>query len=251
MCSSDLDSLALLEVLVEFHEAAEHLPRTRELQDRIAVLSRRVPPGIKRQAADLEKNGQFTAACELYLQLQRTDSAAFYSELETFYQTFERCNRRRDFLAATATADRDILLENARLLISAAAEVFDAEGWQPEVEHTLKTLLSAPETRRLALAAALPRTALASRDLVTAALTAELSALSGVELDSVTRMEATMAELLQLCQSSAGEQLLLTVHQHLSQPSIKTAPELALLAFVCVRLGKSDDLPAQIGRAHV
>ncbi len=244
MLENSPDSLALLEVLLEFHEAAEHLPRTRELQDRIAVLSRRVPPGIKRQAADLEKNGQFSAACDLYLQLQRTDSAAFYSELETFYQTFERCNRRRDFLAATAAADRDILLENARLLISAAARVFDTEGWQPEVEHTLKTLLSAPETRRLALAAALQRTALASRDLVTAALTAELTALPGVEMDSATRMEATMAELLQLCQSSAGEQFLRTVHQHLSQPSIKTAPELALLAFVCVRLGKSGDLPA-------
>ena len=237
------DALPLMEVLAEFHEAAEHFSRLTELQDRMATLSRRVPPGLRRQAAELEKSGQFTEACDLYLQLQKSDSAAFYSELETFYQTFERCQRQRDFLAAVTGITRDQQIEHARLLTTAAMAVVDHQGLVPEAERTLGALLNIPETRRLALASAVSRPSLTGDALIAAAVTAELAALAGGDGDSVTKTEAAMAEILQICQGPGRESLLETVSLQLSADSVRAAPQLAVLAFVCILQEDYERLP--------
>ena len=243
MLENSPDSLPLMEVLVEFHEVAEQWPRVTELQDRMAVLSRRVPPGLRRQAAELEKAGQFTAACDLYLQLQKSDATAFYTELETFYQAFERCQRRRDFLAAVSGADHDTLIEHARLLTTAAIAVFDSDGLVPEAEQALSALLAIPDTRRLALAAALSRSGLSDQPPVMAAFAEELQALVRTDAASAAMTEAATAEILRILQSSGHSKLLESALQQLSAPSVRSTPGLAVLAFACMLAGQHEQLP--------
>jgi tetratricopeptide (TPR) repeat protein len=242
------DALPLMEVLAEFHEAAEHWNRVTELQDRMAVLSRRVPPGLRRQASELEKSGQLAVACDLYLQLQKSDSAAFYSELETFYQTFERCQRQRDFLAAVTGIDNDQRIEHARLLTTAAMAVIDRDGLVPEVEQTMSALLNIPEIRRLTLAAAVSRPTLVTHPLVATALTAELTALAGGDGDSVAKTEAAMAEILQICQGPNRVSLLESALVQLSTEAVRAAPQLAVLAFISMRQERYEQLPQLASR---
>ncbi|MFN9047770.1 MAG: tetratricopeptide repeat protein [Planctomyces sp.] len=244
MLENSPDSLPLMEVLVEFHEAAEQWSRVQELQDRMAVLSRSVPPGLRRQAAELEKSGQFSAACDLYLQLQKSDATAFYSDLETFYQAFERCQRRREFLVAVLNADRDIQIEHARLLTTAVTAVIDSDGLVPEAEQTLTALLAIPETRRLALAAALSRSGLADQPSVMAAFAAELETLVRTDAASAALTEAATAEILQLCEGKGRSKLLESAIQQLSATSVRSTPGLSVLAFVCMLAGQHERLPA-------
>ena len=60
-------SVDLLEILAEFHEAAEQWDLLAAKRDRIALLSKKASPGLKARAVELERSGDVSGACDIYL----------------------------------------------------------------------------------------------------------------------------------------------------------------------------------------
>ncbi len=75
MLEASPESLDLLEILCEFHEAAEQFPQLAEKRDRIALLSKKAPPSLKAKAVALENGGDVSGACDIYLQILKDDPA--------------------------------------------------------------------------------------------------------------------------------------------------------------------------------
>jgi hypothetical protein len=198
MLAASPDSIALLEILAEFHEAAEQWELLNAKRDRIAVLSNRVPPGLKKQAAALETAGKTSEACDLYLQFLKEDPLAFEQEIETIYQAFERANRRADFLDAVLRADASCWRDHSRLLLNVLADV-SASGKAPEVvAAALSTLLKQADTRRTAIATVLARPGLASEATVLPAILDELTALHQADAWNPAERRVILDEVLRI-----------------------------------------------------
>lgn len=192
------NSPALLEILAEFHEAAEQWELLAQKRDRIAVLTNRVPPGLKKQAATLESNGNVSAACDLYLQILKEDPAAFEQEIETFYQAFERADRRADFLTSVMRANESCWRDHSRLIINAMADIAST-GKHPEVvSSALRMLLGQADTRRTAIASVLTRPEIASEDFLLPAIGEELAQLRTLTDANPAERRVVTGEVLQI-----------------------------------------------------
>ena len=198
MLAASPDSMALLEILAEFHEAAEQWELLNAKRDRIAVLSNRVPPGLKKQAAALETAGKTSEACDLYLQFLKEDPLAFEQEIETIYQAFERANRRADFLDAVLRAEPSCWRDHSRLLLNVLADV-STSGQAPEVvAAALSTLLQNVDTRRTAIATVLARPGLATESTVLPAILDELTALHQADRWNPAERRVILDEVLRI-----------------------------------------------------
>ncbi len=192
------NSLALLEILAEFHEAAEQWEPLAQKRDRIAVLSNRVPPGLKKQAATLESDGKVSAACDLYLQILKEDPAAFEQEIETFYQAFERADRRADFLVSVMQANESCWRDHSRLIINVIADVA-ASGKHPDaVTSSLSMLLGQNETRRTAIASVMARPQIATEESLLPAIGEELTQLRTLSDANPAERRVVTGEVLQI-----------------------------------------------------
>lgn len=157
MLAASPNSIDLLEILCEFHDAAEQWDRLVEKRDRIALLSNRAPPSLKAKAVALENSGDVSGACDIYLQILKDDPAAFESEMETYVQAFERAKRHADFLSAVLNQKNSYWSAHGQLLINVVASL-QGLGTHPEVvKDTVARLLNNDATRRMAIAAFLAR----------------------------------------------------------------------------------------------
>lgn len=157
MLQASPESLDLLEILCEFHEAAEQFPQLAEKRDRIALLSSKAPPSLKAKAVALENSGDVSGACDIYLQILKDDPEAFAEEMETYVQAFERAKRHADFLTAVLNLDEDLWSGNAGLLVNIIAELARAKTDDAVVQKSIESMLANEETRRLAIGGFLAR----------------------------------------------------------------------------------------------
>ena len=178
MLAASPDSVDLLEILAEFHESAEQWDLLAAKRDRIALLSKKAPPTLRVKATELERSGDVSGACDIYLRILKDTPEAFSDEIETYVQAFERAKRHADFLTAVLAADKRYWASHAGLLINVVAGLNDANTNPDVVQNTIQTLLSDEKTRRLALGGFLAREFPEEQFLP--ALQTELSALNAM-----------------------------------------------------------------------
>jgi tetratricopeptide (TPR) repeat protein len=181
MLEASPESLDLLEILCEFHEAAEQFPQLAEKRDRIALLSKKAPPSLKAKAVALENSGDVSGACDIYLQILKDDPEAFAEEMETYVQAFERAKRRADFLTAVLSLDEDLWSGNAALLINVTADLARAKSHDDVVKRSVEAMLANEETRRLAIGGFLARPDVIAEEKLLPAIQEELTSESAFE----------------------------------------------------------------------
>ncbi len=131
-------SVELLEILAEFHEAAEQWDLLSAKRDRIALLSKKAPPSLKAKAVELERSGDVSGACDIYLSILKDDPAAFSDEMETYVQAFERAKRQADFLSAVLGLKPEFWNEHAGLIINIITELARA-GTSDDIVHGIRS----------------------------------------------------------------------------------------------------------------
>ena len=174
MLHASPESLDLLEILCEFHEAAEQFPQLAEKRDRIALLSNKTPPSLKAKAVALENSGDVSGACDIYLQILKDDPEAFAEEIETYVQAFERAKRHADFLTAVLNLDAEHWSGNAGLLVNMIAELARAKTNDDVVRKSIETMLANRDTRRLAIGGFLARPDVIAEERLLTAIQDEL-----------------------------------------------------------------------------
>ena len=225
MLEASPESVDLLEILCEFHEAAEQFPQLAEKRDRIALLSKKAPPSLKAKAVALENSGDVSGACDIYLQILKGDPEAFADEMETYVQAFERAKRHADFLTAVLSLDPDLWSGNAALLINIAAELARAKTNDPVVKECVEAMLANENTRRLAIGGFLARPDVVAEETLLPAIQEELT--SEDAFDDLIRCNETFLIL----QGVKQEASLKSLHEFLTsrraagrQPSVSTPP---------------------------
>lgn len=174
MLHASPESLDLLEILCEFHEAAEQFPQLAEKRDRIALLSNKTPPSLKAKAVALENSGDVSGACDIYLQILKDDPEAFAEEIETYVQAFERAKRHADFLTVVLHLDADHWSGNAGLLVNMIAELARAKTNDDVVRKSIEIMLANRDTRRLAIGGFLARPDVIAEERLLTAIQDEL-----------------------------------------------------------------------------
>ena len=157
MLAESPGSVELLEILAEFHDAAEQWDLLSAKRDRIALLTKKAPPSLKAKAADLEKNGDVSGACDIYLTILKDDPAAFSDEMETYVQALERAKRQADVLTAVMNLKSEYWSEHAGLIINIIAEVSRTDSHGEVVKSSIAKLLATQKTRRLTIGGLLAR----------------------------------------------------------------------------------------------
>jgi cytochrome c-type biogenesis protein CcmH/NrfG len=157
MLAAAPESLELLEILAEFHESAEQWDLLAAKRDRIALLSKKAPPSLRARATELERDGDVSGACDIYLKILKESPQAFSDEMETYVQAFERARRHADFLTAVLASDRKYWTSHAGLLINVVSGLKDAKTHDDVVQSSIQILLDSEKTRRLALGGFLVR----------------------------------------------------------------------------------------------
>jgi predicted Zn-dependent protease len=174
MLAAAPDSVELLEVLAEFHEAAEQWDELAAKRDRIALLSKKAPPSLKAKAVALENSGDVSGACDLYLQILRDDPAAFSKEMETYVQAFERAKRHADFLTQVLSQNPDHWADRGQILVNVIASLHTL-GIHPEVvDDSVKRVLKENGTRQQAIFAFLDHLEVCPENLLLPAIESEL-----------------------------------------------------------------------------
>ncbi len=225
MLDASPESVDLLEILCEFHEAAEQFPQLAEKRDRIALLSKKAPPSLKAKAVALENSGDVSGACDIYLQILKDDPEAFADEMETYVQAFERAKRHADFLTGVMRIDPALWSDNAALLINIAAELARAKTNDAVVKECVEAMLANEDTRRLAIGGFLARPDVVAEETLLPAIQAELTSEDACE--DLIRCNETFLILQGVKQQAS----LKSLHEFLTsrraagrQPSVSTPP---------------------------
>ena len=174
MLAESPGSVELLEILAEFHDAAEQWDLLAAKRDRIALLTKKAPPSLKAKAVELEKNGDVSGACDIYLTILKDDPAAFSDEMETYVQAFERAKRQADFLTAVMNLKSEYWSEHAGLIINIIAEVSRTDSNGEVVTSSIAKLLATQKTRRLTIGGLLARPDVTHEDQLIDAITLEI-----------------------------------------------------------------------------
>ena len=244
MLAASPDSVDLLEVLAEFHEAAEQWDLLAAKRDRIALLSKKAPPSLKAKATELERSGDVSGACDIYLRILKDDPEAFSDEMETYVQAFERAKRHADFLTAVLNLKPEHWHGHAGLIINVIADLSHAKSNDDVVSKSIETLLANEGTRRLAIGGFLARPDVVAEERLLPAIQSEL--LSEVSFPHISDVDETYLIL----QSVKNEASLKTLHEFLlrraagRQPSVQS-PD-AMLIYLDARLGRRTDLESRI-----
>ncbi len=245
MLEASPESLDLLEILCEFHEAAEQFPLLSEKRDRIALLSQKAPPSLKAKAVALENSGDVSGACEIYLQILKDDPQAFAEEMETYVQAFERAKRHADFLSAVLSVDEQYWTEHAGLIVNMIADLARAKTNDGVVQKSIETMLGNEETRRFAIGGFLARPEVIAEEKLLPSIQSELT--SEEAFSDISRVNQSFLIL----QAVKNESSLKTLHEFLlsrraagRQPS-DSSLELPLL-YVASRLGLREQVEQQI-----
>ena len=245
MLEASPESLDLLDILCEFHEAAEQFPQLSEKRDRIALLSQKAPPSLKAKAVALENSGDVSGACEIYLQILKDDPQAFAEEMETYVQTFERAKRHADFLSAVLGVDEQYWSEHAGLIVNMIADLARAKTNDEIVRKSIEAMLANKETRRFAIGGFLARPEVIAEENLLPAIQSELT--SEEAFSDISRINQSFLIL----QAVKNESSLKALHEFLparraagrqpSEPSL----ELPLL-YIAARLGLREQVEQQV-----
>ena len=245
MLEASPESLDLLEILCEFHEAAEQFPLLSEKRDRIALLSQKAPPSLKAKAVALENSGDVSGACEIYLQILKDDPQAFAEDMETYVQAFERAKRHADFLSAVLSVDEHYWSEHAGLIVNMIAGLARAKTNDEVVQKSIEAMLANEETRRFAIGGFLARKEVIAEEKLLPAIQSEMT--SEEAFSDVSRINQSFLIL----QAVTNESSLNVLHEFLlsrraagrqpSEPSL----ELPLL-YVAARLGLREQVERQV-----
>jgi tetratricopeptide (TPR) repeat protein len=245
MLEASPESLDLLEILCEFHEAAEQFPQLSEKRDRIALLSQKAPPSLKAKAVALENSGDVSGACEIYLQILKDDPQAFAEDMETYVQAFERAKRHADFLSAVLSVDEHYWSEHAGLIVNMIADLARAKTNDEVVQKSIEAMLANEETRRFAIGGFLARKEVIAEEKLLPAIQSEMT--SEEAFSDISRINQSFLIL----QAVTNESSLNVLHEFLlsrraagrqpSEPSL----ELPLL-YVAARLGLREQVAQQV-----
>ena len=244
MLAKSPGSVELLEVLAEFHEAAEQWDLLAAKRDRIALLSKKAPPSLRAKATELERSGDVSGACDIYLTILKDDPEAFSDEMETYVQAFERAKRHADFLTAVLNLKAEHWSGHAGLIINVVAGLSQAKTNDDVVSKSIETLLANEGTRRLAIGGFLARPDVIAEEKLLPAIQSEL--LSEVSFPDISGVDETYLIL----QSVKNETSLKTLHEFLlrraagRQPS-EQSPD-AMLVYLDARLGRRADVESRI-----
>ena len=190
MLAASPDSIDLLEILCDFHDAAEQWDKLLAKRDRIALLSNKAPPSLKAKAIALENSGDVSGACDIYLQMLKDDPFTFSDEMETYVQAFERAKRHADLLSAIYSEDskRKHWGGRGQLLVNVVASLH-ALGTDPGVvARSAEHLLQDSDTRLEAVGAFLARPGISSETQILPFLITELSDSSDRDLSVSGRL---------------------------------------------------------------
>ena len=244
MLAESPGSVELLEILVEFHDAAEQWDLLAAKRDRIALLIKKAPPSLKAKAVELEKNGDVSGACDIYLTILKDDPAAFSDEMETYVQAFERAKRQADFLTAVMNLKSEYWSQHAGLIINIIAEVAHTKSNDDLVQSSIAKLLATQNTRRLAIGGFLARPDLTHEDQLTTALLLEISDEARIAWSTSFNEISLIIQQLKMAHN------LQAVHDTLIRQIVADgvgAPGSQLLvAYVEARLGQSDVMKQQL-----
>lgn len=174
MLAASPGSVELLEILAEFHDAAEQWNLLTAKRDRIALLSRKAPPSLKAKAVELERSGDVSGACDIYLTILKDDPAAFSAEMETYVQAFERAKRHAEFLTAVLHLKSEYWSGHASLIINIIAELAQAKTSDDIVQKSIAKLLATQKTRRLTIGSFLARPDVIQEEQLLNAITLEI-----------------------------------------------------------------------------
>lgn len=245
MLEASPESLDLLEILCEFHEAAEQFPQLSEKRDRIALLSQKAPPSLKAKAVALENSGDVSGACDIYLQILKDDPQAFAEEMETYVQAFEQGKRHADFLTAVLGVDAEYWSEHAGLIVNMIADLARAKTNDAVVQKSIEAMLANEETRRFAIGGFLARREVIAEEKLLPAIQSELT--SEEAFSDISRINQAFLIL----QAVKNESSLKVLHEFLlsrraagrqrSEPSL----ELPLL-YITARLGLREQVEQQV-----
>ena len=248
MLAASPGSVELLEVLAEFHEAAEQWDLLAAKRDRIALLSKKAPPSLRAKAMELERSGDVSGACDIYLRILKDDPGAFSDEMETYVQAFERAKRHADFLTAVLNLKAEHWSEHAGLIINVIADLSQEKTnddvVRTSIETLIETLLANEKTRRLAIGGFLARPDVIAEEKLLQGIQSEL--LTDVSLPDFSRVDETY----QILQSVKHETSLTMLHEFLlrraagRQPS-EQSPD-AMLIYLDARLGRRSDVESRI-----
>ncbi len=244
MLAASPDSVELLEVLAEFHEAAEQWDLLAVKRDRIALLSKKAPPSLRARAIELERNGDVSGACDVYLTILKDDPEAFSEEMETYVQAFGRAKRYADFLTAVLNLKAEHWSEHAGLIINVIADLARTKTNDEVVHMSIQTLLANEGTRRLAIGGFLARPDVVAEEKLLPAIQSELSFED--TLPDFRRVDETFLIL----PSVKNEASLKTLHEFLlrraagRQPS-EQSPD-AMLIYLDARLGRRSVVESRI-----
>ncbi|MEJ7593635.1 MAG: tetratricopeptide repeat protein [Planctomycetaceae bacterium] len=175
MLAKSPGSVELLEVLTEFHEAAEQWDLLAAKRDRIALLSKKAPPSLRAKATELERSGDVSGACDVYLTILKDDPEAFSAEMETYVQAFERAKRPADFLTAVLNLKAEYWSDHAGLIINIIADLAREKTNDDVVRKSIETLLANPGSRRLAIGGFLARPDVVTEEKLLPAIESELA----------------------------------------------------------------------------
>jgi hypothetical protein len=211
MLAESPDSVELLEILAEFHDAAEQWDLLAAKRDQIALLTKKAPPSLKAKAVELEKNGDVSGACDIYLTILKDDPAAFAAEMETYVQAFERAKRQADFLTAVMNLKSEYWSEHAGLIINIIAEVAHADSNRELVKSSIAKLLATQRTRRLTIGGFLARPDIVDEDELTQALLLEIAD------EARIAWSASFSEILRLIEQLKKTDNIQVVHDALNR----------------------------------
>ena len=248
MLAASPGSVDLLEVLAEFHEAAEQWDLLAAKRDRIALLSKKAPPSLRAKATELERSGDVSGACDIYLTILKDDPDAFSDEMETYVQAFERANRLADFLTAVLDLKAEYWNAHAGLIINVITYLSEAKTNDEIVSKSIESLLANEGTRRLAIGGFLARPDVVAEEKLLPAIQSEL--LSEVSFPDISRIDETYLIL----QGVKHETSLKTLHDFLlrraagRQPS-EQSPD-AMLIYLDARLGRRSNAESRIAEMH-
>lgn len=245
MLEASPESLDLLEILCEFHEAAEQFPQLSEKRDRIALLSQKAPPSLKAKAVALENSGDVRGACDIYLQILKDDPQAFSEEMETYVQAFERAKRHADFLSAVLGVDEQYWNEHAGLIVNMIADLARAKTNSEVVQTSIEALLDNKETRRFAIGGFLARPEVIAEGKLLPAIQRELTSEEGFSDSS------RINQSFLILQAVRNETSLKSLHEFLlsRRAAGRQPPESSLelpLLYIAARLGLRQQVEQQV-----
>jgi len=256
MLSASPNSVELLEILAEFHESAEQWDLLAAKRDRIALLSKKAPPTLRVKATELERSGDVSGACDIYLRILKDTPEAFSDEIETYVQAFERAQRHADFLTGVLAADKKYWTSHAGLLINVVTGLNDAHTNPDVVQNAIQTLLRHETTRRLALGGFLARGF--PEEQFIPALQNELSSLNAMtdfsrcnemfQILHTIKHETTLSTVLEFLKQRASLPQRAGANSATGSEEASATGTVVLLVYLEARLGQHEEVEIRVER---